>query len=105
MEFKHLVLGKKLKLSQGIFVCHYCSCLCASWVLIHFRIREAERDRVDVVDVDGSYVYRKYQNMVSSGITVSDPGVPAIPLTGWEQITELNYKEMAKKIPKVTHGE
>lgn len=43
--------------------------------------------------------------MVSSGITASDPGIPTLPLTGWEQITGVNYREMAKKIPKVTHGE
>ena len=57
------------------------------------------------MDVDGSYVYRKYQQMVSSGIAASDPGPPPLPLTGWEQILETNYKDMAKKIPKVTHGE
>ena len=73
---------------------------------MHFRIREVEHDKVEVVDVDGSYlhVYRKYHNMVSSGVSASDPGIPAVPLTGWEQITEVNYKEIAKKIPKVTHG-
>lgn len=42
--------------------------------------------------------------MVTSGISASDPGIPAVPLTGWEEITEVNYKEVAKKIPKVTHG-
>ena len=60
--------------------------------------------KLEVVDVDGSYLYRKYQNVVTSGISASDPGIPAVPLTGWEEITEVNYKEVAKKIPKVTHG-
>lgn len=73
--------------------------------LMLFRIHKAEHDKIQVVDVDGSYLHRKYQNMVSRGITASDPGVQAMPLTGWEQITEGNYKEMTKKIPKVTHGE
>lgn len=43
--------------------------------------------------------------MVSNGINAYDPGVPTSPLTGWEQIAEVNCREMAQKIPKVTHGE
>ena len=106
VEFKSQVLGRKLRLSQGTRVCHYFPYLYVHTFVnfIHFRICKANRDEVEVVNIDGSYLHRKYQNLVSSGITASDPGVPAMPLTGWEQITEGNYKEMAKRIPKVTHA-
>ena len=44
-------------------------------------------------------MYQKYRDQ---------PGViipaPDIPLTGWEVITEGNHQEVAKKLPKVTHG-
>jgi hypothetical protein len=42
--------------------------------------------------------------MISNGIAVADPGPPSLPLTGWEQVLESNYKEMAKQIIQVTDG-
>ena len=46
--------------------------------IISIRIWEVKSEGLDIVDVDGSYVYRKYQQMVSSGIAASRP----LPLTG-----------------------
>ena len=70
-----------------------------------YRVRETKSKKLEIIDVDGSYTHRKYQQMVASGISVANPGPPAKPLTGWEQVQESNYNEMAKKIPQVTHGE
>lgn len=64
--------------------------------MLPFRIREAKNEGLDV---DGSYVHQQM------GIAASDPDPPTLPLTGWEQVLETNYKEMAEKVPKVTHGE
>ena len=65
------------------------------------RIREAKTEGVDVVDVDGSYLYRKTQQTSASTSVETCPG---IPLFGWESVDESNRMEMAQKIPNVTHG-
>jgi len=35
---------------------------------------------------------------------VAPIGAPSIPMTGWESVTEANYKEYVGKIPQVTAG-
>lgn len=58
---------------------------------------------VSVIDVDGSYMYRKQQLLQSQGIhIVMSPPCP--PGTGWELITADNVKDMSSKIPCVTSG-
>ena len=68
------------------------------------RIREAKQSGDRVIDVDGSYLWRKYQRMSESGVSVVPIGIPSLPLTGWESVTEANHKEYADKIPRVTAG-
>ena len=68
------------------------------------RIREARLSGDKVVDVDGSYLWRKYQRVSESGANVVPVGVPSPPLTGWQSVTEANHKEYADKIPQVTAG-
>ena len=69
-----------------------------------FRVRQAKRDGAQVVDVDGSYLYRKKLSSPSSSFDPADTALPSIPLTGWDPVDESNHSEMAKKIPHVTHG-
>ena len=59
-----------------------------------------------VVDVDGSYLWRKYQAVCETGVNVAPllHVVPDQPLSGWELVTETNYKEYADRIPRVTPG-
>ena len=57
-----------------------------------------------MVDVDGSYLYRKHQQLLSKGESVAPLSLPDIPLSGWEVVNEQNYTTMAKKIPCVTPG-
>lgn len=64
-----------------------------------FRVREAKAAGAKVIDVDGSYVYRKYHQLPGIVLPSPDP-----PLTGWETVTEANHLEIANKIPRVTHG-
>ena len=68
------------------------------------RIREAKQSGDKVVDVDGSYLWRKYQRVSENGVSVFPVGAPSPPLTGWESVTEANHKEYADKIPQVTAG-
>ena len=58
------------------------SCTDVYKCVLPFRVREAKNEGLDVVDVDGPYVYRKYEQIVSSGIAASDPGPPTLLLTG-----------------------
>ena len=51
-------------------------------------------ERKPVIDVDGSYLYRKQQAQTTA-TTVSN--LLSEPLAGWESVTADNYKEMAKK--------
>ena len=37
-------------------------------IYINFRIRDALQQNLDVVDVDGSYLYRKEQQLISQGV-------------------------------------
>ena len=57
-----------------------------------------------VVDVDGSYMYRKKQQLRSAGFNVTGLPAPTPPLTGWEQVTSDNSATMSKNIPFVTPG-
>ena len=68
------------------------------------RIREAKQSGDKVVDVDGSYLWRKYQRVSKSGVSVVPVGAPSPLLTGWESVMEANHKEYADKIPQVTAG-
>jgi len=57
-----------------------------------------------VVDVDGSYLYRKQQRLCSSGVVSAALLLPAAPLIGWECVTSTNVAEMSTKIPRVMPG-
>lgn len=55
-----------------------------------------------IVDVDGSYLLRKEQRLISEGVQTMPLSAPAVPLSGWELLTKDNYKELV--IPTVTSG-
>ena len=61
-------------------------------------------DGAKIVDVGGSYVYKKHQQLMSSGINVAPLKTPPPPLSGWESVTEASIKELASSIPRVTPG-
>ena len=56
------------------------------------------------MDVDGSYVYRKYKSLAESGVQVELPINPPPPLSGWIVVKEDNYRTIAPSIPLVTSG-
>ena len=68
------------------------------------RVRKSRGLGVKVVDVDGSYLYRKRECMIANGKIVPPLDLPSPPLSGWEVVNKENYKEKAKDLPCVTPG-
>lgn len=62
-----------------------------------FRVRLAA---TPVIDVDGSYLYRKRVQLNSS----VDSPPPNPPLTGWKVVNASNVDTMSKHIPRVMPG-
>ena len=56
------------------------------------------------MDVDGSYTYRKCVCLKEAGEQVLMPSNSPPPLTGWKQVTDANFKDIAPSIPQVTSG-
>ena len=67
-------------------------------------VHQAIKDKTEVIDVDGSYLYKKSKRLQDSGVHVAPLDLPAAPITGWERITEANSSDMARNIPSVTSG-
>ena len=60
------------------------------------------KQKLEIVDVDGSYLYRKEQQLISQGVNTLPLSVPSAPITGWEVVSADNYKE--KDVPRVMPG-
>lgn len=75
-------------------------------ILIHLfgRIEKARQEGAQVCDVDGSYLFRQQQRAIEGSIAVSPMGVPDPPISGWEQLTTKNHKDISSKIPLVMPG-
>lgn len=62
-------------------------------------------DGAAIVDVDGSYLYRKYRSLADAGKNVSLPTTPPPPpISGWITMSSENYQTLSSSIPPVTHG-
>ena len=77
----------------------YLSQLFRCVALFHCSIHQAIRDNAPIVDVDGSYLYKKSKRIEDSGRIVALLDSPSAPITGWEIVTEVNANIIAKKIP------
>ena len=73
-------------------------------ITLCFRIQQAKCEQLPIVDVDGSYLYRKQQSLMDSGVTVAPLDPPAPPLSGWQTLTETNARTIAPMVPLVTSG-
>ena len=76
-------------------------------VLIIFscvRIRSAIEEKVKIIDVDGSYLYKKSKRLQEMGLVTVPMPTPAAPLSGWEPLTENTAESVGAKIPRVTTG-
>ena len=68
------------------------------------RMKEAEREATSVVDVDGSYLHRKYKALADAGQEFARPPHPSCPISGWRSVTEDTYHSIAPSITPVTSG-
>lgn len=68
------------------------------------RIQQVKSEQLPVIDVDGSYMYRKEQSLLESGVVVAPQGAPSPPLSGWETVSNASVKSIAPKVPVVTSG-
>ena len=55
-------------------------------------------DKAAVIDVDGSYLYKKSKKLEESGLVTIPLKKPSAPLTGWEPLTEATAETLATKI-------
>ena len=94
-------LASLLCFTTNMCVCAcVCACVCVCVCACACRVREAKKDGMKVVDVDGSYLHRK---QVLSGVT-DTPEIPtSVPLTGWVPIDSPASVDV-DKIPRVTQG-
>ena len=68
-------------------------------------MKKANEDGAAIVDVDGSYLYRKYKSLADAGKNVSLPTTPPPPpISGWITMSNENYQALSSTIPPVTHG-
>ena len=57
-----------------------------------------------VLHIDGSHLYKKQQKLLSEGVVIGrSSALPKPPLVSWESVNTANHKEMASKLPRVTH--
>ena len=55
-----------------------------------------------IVDVDGSYMYRKQQKLAPEEVNTQPLSLPDVLLTAWEVVDASNFKD--KHVPQLTHG-
>ena len=74
-------------------------------VLVHVfhthRVRQAKRHGKGVIDVDGSYFYRKREKLEASGVTCAPLPLPTFPPLGWTLITDSNQRNVKPVMPVV----
>ena len=61
------------------------------------RICKAVKDNVEIVDVDGSYLYKKVQQLEATGMSIAPLYLlTSPPISGWETISESNVAHADK---------
>lgn len=66
----------------------------------HGRVRQTKAAGVPVIDIDGSYIYRKYHSETDDADNIP---VPDIPPAGWDTIEGVQSVAI-RELPKITHG-
>ena len=70
---------------------------------LYLRVLLSEQEQETIVDVDGS-ILTGNECLKEAGEQVLMPSNPPPPLTGWKQVTDANFKDIAHSIPQVTSG-
>ena len=60
------------------------------------RVSNVKEEGIQIVDVDGSYLYRKYMALL--------PAIPQPPISGWIVMDSTNYQSLSASLPCVTQG-
>ena len=68
------------------------------------RVQQAKREDTPIVDIDGSYAYKKFKGLVKEGKHVVMPSHPSPPLSGWRAVNKDSYLRVGPMIPTVTSG-
>ena len=69
------------------------------------RIHKAVKDNVEIVDVDGSYLYKKVQQLEPTCMGIAPLDLPTSPpISGWEIISQSNVVHISQKMPCITNG-
>ena len=69
-----------------------------------YRIQQAKEEKLPVIDVDGTYMFKKQQHLTRVGLTLSPLPPPPAPLSGWKIVNEKNVDSIACNVPTVTSG-
>lgn len=67
-------------------------------------VRDAVKDNVPVVDVDGLFLVLKHEQLRREGVNVGPLQPPSIPFCGWITTNEANYKDKSAQISHVLPG-
>ena len=98
---KQKVIDRYSRLSIILFLKSTAACILLYGAC---RVNQAECEGASVVDVDGSYLYRKYRSVVESGQTVAQLAPPSPPLAGWKTVTADTCQSISPFIPVLTSG-
>ena len=69
-----------------------------------YRVIQARLEKTVIVDIDESYLYKKYRILTEAGGKVAKPLQPSPPLSGWRAINSNNSNTVVHHIPTVTSG-
>lgn len=69
-----------------------------------FRIAEAQQEKAPLVDVDGSYMYKKCKTLIEGGMQVAPLPCPTPPISGWRAVNKDSVVSVGPLIPTVTNG-
>lgn len=72
------------------------------YTTVCYRVKAVEQEDSPIVDVDGSYLYRKYKSLAESGVRVELPSNSPPTLSGSIVVKEHNYQSIAPSILPVT---
>ena len=75
------------------------------YIVPQYRIHEAINAGATVVDVDGSYLYKKHKTLTDTGHKLVPLNPPAPPPSGWVTVSSENYLQVAADLPTVTAGQ
>ena len=57
-----------------------------------------------MVDVDGSFLYKKQQLLKQTSVHVTPLPRPSPPLSGWEVVSDSNVGTISLRVPVLTPG-